>query len=169
MKTISRFGILAAMILTLSGCATIGTSPKGLEVPIEKAAIRFSADLKDGGYGIVGTEELKKWLDDGKKMTVISTLTVPEERAFGAIPTAVSAVMPKSEKELTPEDREILLRVAGSDKESPVVVYCGSVACRRSHIGAKLLVEKGYKSVFRYPAGISGWKESGYPLAKKYD
>jgi len=169
MKTAYSLALIATMILTLSGCATIGTSPKGLEVPIEKAAIRFSADFKDGGYKIVGTEELKKWLDDGKKMTIISTLTVTEERAFGAIPTAVSAAMPKSEKELTPEDSEILLRVAGNDKESPVVVYCGFVACRRSHIGAKLLVEKGYKNVFRYPAGIAGWKESGYPLAKKYD
>jgi len=161
MKTVSRFGIFAAMILTLSACATIGTSPKGLEVPIEKAAIRFSADVKDGGYRVVTTEELKRWLEDGKKMTVISTLTAAEEREFGAIPSAVNAVMPKSEKELNPEDLEMLLRAAGSDKESTVVVYCGFVACRRSHIGAKLLVEKGYKSVFRYPAGIAGWKESG--------
>jgi len=166
MKTVTGFGMMAAMMLTLSGCATIGTSPKGLEVPIEKAAIRFSADLQDGGYKAVGTEELKKWLDDGKRMTLISTLSAAEERELGVIPTAVSAVMPKSEKELTPEDREKLLRAAGSDKESPVVVYCGFVACRRSHIGAKLLVEKGYKSVFRYPAGIIGWKESGYPLTK---
>ena|SRR6185369_7110106 len=164
MKTVSRFGTFAALILTLSGCATIGTSPKGLEVPIEKAAIRFSSDLNDGGYNVVGTEELKRWLEDGKKMTIISTLTAAEEREFGSIPSAVSAAMPKSEKELTPEDWEMLLRAAGSDKETPVVVYCGFVACRRSHVGAKLLVKKGYKSVFRYPAGISGWKESGYPL-----
>lgn len=164
MKTAGRFGMLAAMIFILSGCATIGTSPKGLEVPIEKAAIRLSADLKDGGYRAVGTEELKKWLEDGKKMTIISTLTAAEERECGAIPTAVNVAMPKSEKEVTPEDREMLLRAAGNDKESTIVVYCGFVACGRSHVGARLLVEKGYKSVFRYPAGITGWKEAGYPL-----
>ena len=158
MKTVAGFGMVTAMILMLSGCATIGTSPKGLEVPIEKAAIRFAADLKDGGYRIVATDELKRWLEDGKRMTIISTLTRAEERELGAIPTAVNAAMPGSEKELTPEDVEMLLRAAGSDRESPVVVYSGFVADRRSHIGAKLLVEKGYNNVFRYPAGITGWK-----------
>ncbi len=167
MKTVYSLGMLAAILLTLSGCATtVGTSPKGLEVPIEKAAIRFSVDIKDGGYNIVATDELKKWLDDGKKMTIISTLPAAEDRAFGILPTALNAYMPKSEKELTPEDREKLLEVAGNDKETTVVVYCGFVACRRSHIGAKMLIDKGYKSVFRYPAGIIGWKESGYPLTK---
>jgi thiosulfate/3-mercaptopyruvate sulfurtransferase len=161
MKTVYSFASFAAMLLTLSGCATIGTSPKGLEVPIEKAAIRFSADIKDGGYKIVATDELKKWLDDGKKVTVISTLPFLEDRAYGLLPAAVSASMPKSEKEVTPEDLDGLLRAAGSDKESPIVVYCGFVACRRSHIAAKLLVEKGYRNVYRYPAGIAGWRESG--------
>jgi thiosulfate/3-mercaptopyruvate sulfurtransferase len=163
MKTAYSLAMIAAMVLTLSGCAaTLGTSPKGLEVPIEKAAIRFSADIKEGGYGVVATDELKKWLEDGKKMTVISTIPEAEERVFGIIPTSVNAAMPKSEKELTPEDRERLWQAAGNDKESPIVVYCGFVACRRSHIGAKLLVEKGYKKVYRYPAGIAGWRESGY-------
>jgi len=74
--------------------------------------------------------------------------------------------MPKTEKELTTADKENLLKVAGPDKEKPVVVYCGFVACRRSHIGAKVLVENGFKNVYRYPGGISGWSESGYPLTK---
>jgi rhodanese-related sulfurtransferase len=99
-------------------------------------------------------------------MTIISTLTPAEEREFGTIPTAVNSAMPKSEQDLMPEDRELLLRAAGSDKESPVVVYSGLVADRRSHIGAKLLVEKGYRNVFRYPAGITGWKEVGSTSVK---
>jgi rhodanese-related sulfurtransferase len=156
--------MIAVLMLMISGCAAVGTSPKGLEIPIEKAAIRFSDDLKEGGYRAVGTDELKKWLDDGKRVTVISTLPWAEDRQSGLIPTAVNAAMPKSEKELTPEDLEGLMRAAGSDKDGPIVVYCGFVGCRRSHIGAKLLVEKGYQNVYRYPAGIIGWKEAGYPL-----
>lgn len=167
MKTVNQLAMTAVIILMLAGCAaTQRTSPKGLEVPIEKAAIKFSAELKDGGYKVIATTELKKWLDDSRKLTVISTLPWAEERVSGTIPGALSATMPESEKDLTPEDKEHLLRAAGDDKNHTLIVYCGFVACRRSHIGAKLLVDYGFKNVYRYPAGIAGWEESGYPLKK---
>ncbi len=166
MKT-SHAVLLGSLVsLLLSGCATIGTSPKGLEMPIEKAAIKFSSDIKEGGYQLVGTEELKKWLDSGKKLTVISTLPARDDKQLGTLPSAVSGTMPKSEKDLTPADKNGILLAAGSDKEQTVVVYCGFVACRRSHLGAKILVENGYKQVYRYPAGIAGWREADFPVNK---
>ena len=151
--------------LTLSACAGIGTSPKGLEVPIEKAAIKLNADTRDGGYRLVGTEELNKWLGEKKSLVIIDTMPQPDF-AKGHIPGAVNGVMPKSEKELAPADKEALLQMAGPDKEQAIVIYCGFVSCRRSHLGAKVLVENGYTNVFRYPAGITGWKESGALVAK---
>ena len=158
---------MLALAMALTGCAaTIGTSPKGLEAPIEKAALKLATDIKDGGYKVVGTEELKKWLDSGKALTIISSLPAAEDRSFGILPGAANAAMPKNEKELAPEDKEHILRAAGSDKERTIVVYCGFVACRRSHIGAKLLVDNGYRNVYRYPAGIAGWGEAGYELVK---
>lgn len=158
--------LIAATTLTLAGCSTVGTSPKGLEIPIEKAAVKFSADVKEGGYKLVGTDELKKWLDEGKKLTIISALPPDEDKQLGLLPAAVNGVMPKTEKELTQIDKDNLLKAAGSDKDQPLVIYCGFVSCRRSHIGAKILVENGFKNVYRYPAGITGWSESGYPLVK---
>ena len=167
MKIVNYLAVLAALALTLSGCATtLGTSPKGLEIPIEKAAIKFSSDMKDGGYRVVGADELKKWLDEGRKLTIISSLPAKEDLEFGILPGAVNGAMPKGEKELTPADRENILKAAGSDKDRTIVVYCGFVACRRSHIGARILVENGFTNVYRYPAGIVGWKESGYPVVK---
>ena len=167
MKTMNYLALIAVMALTLSGCATShGTSPKGLEVPIEKATLKFSSDIKDGGYKVVSTDELKKWLDEGKKLTIISTLPVNEDKEFGLLPSALNGTMPKTEKDLTQADKDTLLQVAGTDKEKTVVVYCGFVACRRSHIGAKILVENGFKNVYRYPAGVTGWGESSYPLSK---
>ena len=159
--------LCAGAALFLAGCAgTIGTSPKGLEIPIEKAAVKFTSDVKTGGYKVVATDELKKWLDEGKQLTVISALPPEEDASIGRIGNAVNGAMPKFEKELTPADRERLLKAAGNDKEKPVVIYCGFVACRRSHIGAAILVENGYKNVYRYPAGTVGWSEAGYTLAK---
>jgi thiosulfate/3-mercaptopyruvate sulfurtransferase len=162
--------IAAAAILSFlpvgQASAAHGTSPNGLEIPIEKAATKFAADIKDGGYKIVTTEELKKWLDEGKKVTIISSLPASDDKEFGTIPAAVNGEIPKTEKELTPADKANLLKVAGPDKEKTIVVYCGFVACRRSHIGAKILVENGFLNVYRYPAGITGWQEMGYPVSK---
>jgi len=159
--------MIAITALPLAGCAAqLGTSPKGLEVPIEKAALQLSADLNNGGYKIVSTDELKKWLDEGKKMTIISTMSHEEDRVSGVIPGALSASMPEIEQEFTPEDKEHLLSAAGNNKEAVLVVYSRFVASRKSHIGAKLLVSYGYKNVYRYPAGAVGWGESGYSLKK---
>lgn len=167
MKKNYCLALVLSMLLLLAGCATtVGTSPKGLEIPIEKAAVKFVSDLQDGGYRVVGTEELKKWLDDKKQVTVISTLPAEDDKAFGLLPAAVNGTMPKSEKELTQADKDNLLQVAGEDRDKTYVLYCGFVACRRSHLGAKTLVENGFKNVYRYPAGVVGWKEAGYPLVK---
>ena len=112
------------------------------------------------------TEELKKWFDEKKPMTIISALPAEEDAAFGKLPGAVSGMIPKTEKELTPADKERIIKAAGADKAKTVVVYCGFVACRRSHIGATILAESGYTDVCRYPAGITGWGEMGFPLVK---
>jgi rhodanese-related sulfurtransferase len=74
--------------------------------------------------------------------------------------------MPGAEKDLTQADKDLLIKTAGMEKDKTIVVYCGFVACRRSHIGAKILVDEGFINVYRYPAGIIGWKEMGYPTDK---
>jgi thiosulfate/3-mercaptopyruvate sulfurtransferase len=167
MKTLKFVAILSVLSLALAGCAsTHGTSPKGLEIPIENATIKFAADIKSGGYKIVTTDELKKWVDQGKKMTILSALPAAEDKEFGILPGAVNAAMPKTEKELTKAAKDALIKTAGPDKDKTIVIYCGFVACRRSHIGAKILVDDGFKDVYRYPAGITGWAEMGYPITK---
>jgi thiosulfate/3-mercaptopyruvate sulfurtransferase len=166
MKKVGLYLLLTLVSLALIGCAGHGTSPKGLEIPIEKATLKFASDIKGGGYKIVTTDELKKWYDEGRKMIVISALPLEEDKAFGILPSAINGAIPKTEKELTQTDKDNIVKVAGSDKEKTIVVYCGFVACRRSHMGAKILVDNGYKNVYRYPGGITGWLEMGYPIVK---
>lgn len=157
-----------AALISLAGCAApLGTSPRGLELPIETAALKLSSDLQEGGYRAVATAELKRWLDEGKALTLISTIPYLEEREAGVMPGAQHAAMPFSDAELMPEDREHMLMAAGPDKNRTLVVYCVNVACRRSHVGAKLLKENGYRNVYRYPAGAVGWGEAGYLLIKQ--
>lgn len=167
MKRMIQGGLIAAVAFAVTGCAAgHGTSPKGLEIPIEKAAIKFAADTKPGAYKVVTTEDLRKWMDEKKPMVVVSALPAEEDAKFGKLPGAVNGMIPKTEKELTPADRERIVAAAGADKGKTVVVYCGFVACRRSHIGATILAESGYTDVYRFPAGITGWAELGLPLVK---
>lgn len=167
MRTVGLIAVISIMALAIVGCAsTHGTSPKGLEIPIENAAIKLIADVKDGGYKTVGTVELKKWFDEGKKITIISALPAAEDKQYGILPGAINAALPKTEKELTQTEKDNLLKVAGFDKEKTIVVYCGFVACRRSSIGAQILVQNGFKNVYKYPGGITAWAEAGYPLSK---
>jgi len=162
-----RTALMGIILLCfLGGCASYGTSPKGLEVPIEQAALSYAADVQSGGYKIVSTEELKRWVDQGRKMTIISTILVSDDKAFGMIPNAVNSVIPRYEKELTQAHKENLLKAAGSDKGQTIVLYCGFVGCRRSHIGAKILADNGFTNVYRYPGGIKAWNEMGYPVVK---
>jgi rhodanese-related sulfurtransferase len=149
-------------VFTLSACAGIGTSPKGLEAPIEKASMTLVTDVKSGGYQLIAGEALNQWLMEKKDMILIDTMP-KEDFDKTRIKGAVNGPMPKSEKELTPFDKTTILGVAGENKEKTIALYCGFTACRRSHWGAKILVENGYKNVYRYPGGITGWLESGYP------
>jgi len=153
------------ILLGLVGCAGHGTSVKGKEIPIENAAVKLVSDAKAGNFKLITTSELKKMLAE-RKITIISTLPAEEDKAFGKLPGALSAPLSKTEKELTPAEKSNLLKVAGADKEKEIVVYCGFVACRRSTIGAKILVDEGYKNVYKYPGGITAWVEAGYPIEK---
>ena len=163
-----KFLVVVALlsVFTLAACAGIGTSPKGLEAPIEKASMKLVVDVKDGSYKLIGTEELNKLLSENKSLILIDTM--PKE-AFDEIRIkgAVNSPVAKTEKEFTPAEKQNILKIAGSDKSKTVVVYCGYTSCRRSHLGAKTLVENGFSSVYRYPGGIVGWKEYGYPTEGK--
>jgi rhodanese-related sulfurtransferase len=152
-------------LFILYACAGIGTSPKGLEAPIEKASMTLVADVK-GGYQLIDAEALNKWLTEKKELILIDTMP-KEDFTKMRIKGAVNGPMPKTEKELTPYDKKTILTVAGEDKEKTIVVYCGFTACRRSHLGAKILTEEGYKNVYRFPGGIIEWLEYGYPAEGK--
>ena len=64
------------------------------------------------------------------------------------------------------KSQEDFIKLLGSDKDKPIVVYCGFVKCTRSHNGAAWAVKLGYKKVYRYSGGIFAWKGANYPVEK---
>jgi rhodanese-related sulfurtransferase len=168
MYKMKKYFIIIALlsVFSLAACTGVGTSPKGLEAPIEKAAIGLVSDVKEGGYKLLGAEELNKWLVEKKDFLLIDTMPKQDYDKV-RIKGAVNSPMPRTQKELTPFDKENILKVAGSVKDKTIVVYCGFTSCRRSHWGAKILIENGFTNVYRFPGGIISWREYGFPLEGK--
>jgi len=68
--------------------------------------------------------------------------------------------------ESKPEEKETFLKTLGTDKDKKIVIYCGFVSCERSHVGATLAKEAGYKNVYRFPGGIAAWLDAGNSIDK---
>ena len=162
MKKIILLLTSIVLSLILISCTSTVANVKAQEAE----AAKLAADVKAGGYKLIATTELKKMIDEKQKVLIISALPVNDDKSSGIIPSAVNGEMPKSEKDLTPAQKENLLKAAGSDKNKTIVVYCGFTACRRSHIGASILVAGGYRNIYRYAEGIKAWTEKGYTVNK---
>ncbi len=172
MKTKKVFMLMLALVFTvavLSGCGAIGkvgTAPNGSEVAIEKATMKFIQDSNAGKYQVLSTEELNTWVTEKKDMIIIDTMPA-DSFAKGHIPGAVNAELPMTViADATDAQKDAFIELLGQDKNKPIVVYCGFVACARSHLGAVVAMEQGFTNVYRVPGGIVAWQEAGYTVEK---
>ncbi|SHJ52627.1 Rhodanese-related sulfurtransferase [Malonomonas rubra DSM 5091] len=140
------------------------------EVKTETAAVKLVREVVRGGYDVVTTDELKKWIDDGKEMLIIDTMPFESSYKKAHVPGAAQFLFPipdmnewdsKETDGKSQQDYEALL---GADKDKLIVVYCGFVKCTRSHNGAVWAKKLGYKNVYRYPGGIFAWKGADYEV-----
>jgi rhodanese-related sulfurtransferase len=123
------------------------------------AAITFApasvqADHR-AGVSLIDAEQLKRWIDSGKQMTLVDARVAAEYKA-GHIPTAMNIVATAMEKE---HGR------LPSNKNAVLVFYCnGWPECKKSHDASAKAVEWGYQNVFWLREGIPAWQAKGYPL-----
>lgn len=136
-----------------------GTSPEGKEIPIETAAMALMKDTEEGKYSLVSTSELDNLLKE-KKDSIVLIDTMPADKyAESHIDGALNAPLPKEMSELKDSEKAVLLALAEEHKDKTIILYCGFTSCTRSHVGAQILVENGFKDVVRYPGGIVAWNE----------
>lgn len=106
------------------------------------------------GVTVIDAEQLKRWIDQNKKMLLVDARIAPEYKE-GHIPTAISVpypVMDQHRKEF-PRDMNYL-----------IVFYCnGWPNCKKSHDACIKAVEWGYKNVHWFRSGIPVWQSRGYP------
>lgn len=138
----------------------------------EDGAIKLVREVQRGGYDVVATEELKKWIDSGQDILIIDTMPLAASYEKQHVPGAVQFLFPIPDmeqwdtNETDGKTQEDFINLLGEDKDKRIVIYCGFVKCTRSHNGAAWAVKLGYKNVYRYPGGIFAWKGSDYPIEK---
>ena len=160
--------MLMLMCTLISGCS--GKNKFEKEVEKEKGAVKLTREVLKGGYNIVTTLELKKWIDTKKDMVIIDTMPFEESYKKNHIPGAVQFLFPIPEmkkwntKETDDKSTTDFIKLLGDNLDKPIVIYCGFVKCTRSHNGAAWAVKLGYKNVYRHPGGIFAWKGSKYPV-----
>lgn len=142
------------------------------EVEKETVAVKLFREVQRGGYDVVTTEELKKWIESGKDMLIVDTMPYEESYKKQHVPGALQFLFPIPDmkewdtKETDGKTLEDYKKMLGDIKEKPIVIYCGFVKCTRSHNGAAWAIKLGYKNVFRYPGGIFAWKGADFPIEK---
>ena len=148
--------------------ASCGASEFEREVELESSSVALARQTVEGEYRLVTAEELKGALATDEDMLLVDVMPHEESYQEEHLPGAVSFLFPidpmgewdpSRTGGKTTEDFEDLL---GPDKERSIVVYCGFVACTRSHNGALWARKLGYQNVWRFPGGLHAWKGVGY-------
>ena len=108
------------------------------------------------GVKQITTDELKKWLDEGKTFVILDNRDSKEyeaEHIPGAKRVGVDELLKNGPKEA---------EAAGVKKDDIIVNYCNGIMCWRSPAAAVLLLDAGYKNIYWYRDGIPEWVRKGY-------
>ncbi len=108
----------------------------------------------------VSTEELQRIL--AETSATVFDVRPHREFAISHIPGALNAApKPGVPMSLYVSDVAEIGRLAGDDKDAPIVLYCNGPFCGKSKRVAAELLEAGYSNVRRYQLGIPVWRALG--------
>jgi thiosulfate/3-mercaptopyruvate sulfurtransferase len=168
----ARVGLVAVIGVLACMGAAVAADRFEEEFAWEKIAIGLQQQTAAGGYKLVGTEELKAWIDGKKEMLIVDTMPYEESYKKEHVPGAKQFLFPIPDmkvwdaKETGGRSEQEFLQLLGPDKNRLIVIYCGFVKCTRSHNGAAWAVKNGYTNVYRHPGGIFAWKGAKYPVGR---
>ena len=162
--------VLVGLLFSAESVFVFGTNKFEKEEEKEKSAVKLAREVARGGYDLVTTQELKKWMDEKREMVVVDTMPYEASYKKAHVPGAAQFLFPIAEMkgwdvaETGGKSRAEYEALLGADKSKAVVIYCGFVKCTRSHNGALWAKKLGYKRVYRYSGGIYAWKGAGHSV-----
>ena len=169
LKQIIKWMVLTCLVVGVSSPAFAFLGNKfEKELEKEAGAVKLVREVQRGQYDVVTTDELKKWIDEGKDMVIVDTMPYEASYKKNHVPGAVQFLFPIPDmnqwdtKETDGKSQDDYVKLLGDDKDKVLVIYCGFVKCTRSHNGAAWAAKLGYKNVYRYTGGIFAWKGAGF-------
>jgi rhodanese-related sulfurtransferase len=104
--------------------------------------------------GHISREALWQKIERGDEFALVDALA-PISYAAAHLPGAIS---------IPPDDVIARAKRRIPDRDTEIVVYCGSETCDSSVVVANKLIELGYRNVLHYAGGKTDWAEAGLPL-----
>lgn len=99
-------------------------------------------------------DTLLLWQKERRKFVLLDVLP-PRTFADAHLPGAINII-----------SDEILERAPAilADRDATIVVYCGSVDCKRAGRAAERLVSLGYSDVWHFVGGKRAWRAAGLAM-----
>ena len=85
----SLVSVLMAVVFVLGLAGAAMAAWGTAELDTEKVAVTFAAEVERGGYKIVATQDLKKWIDAKKPMLIVDTMPFEASYKKQHVPGAV--------------------------------------------------------------------------------
>lgn len=137
----------------------------GIAPPPGYRAKDYHAPTPDSvpGARIVRTTELQALLENTPKPMLLDVLSGPAHPTLpGAIWLHNGGLGDYSAEENT-RFLDALARIAGHDRQRPLVFFCSGVRCWLSYNAALRAARGGYTNVYWYRGGIDAWRAAGLP------
>jgi rhodanese-related sulfurtransferase len=121
-----------------------------LSIGILFVLVTSGVSIAQTGYHDIDATSLKALMDKEEALVVFPLS--PMEFDHKHIKGSINIIPAKMEYELP------------ADKRKTIVFYCLGVKCVASRRAAEKAVDLGYKNVYAFREGLSGWEKAGYPL-----
>lgn len=146
----SRTLLLIALALSSLGTAAQSADPATAQRMLAEALERVDS---------IDTDDLAEMLEDDPGLPLIDLRSDDEIRLLGG------SIRARNHHQLTRGWLEFRIADRVPDKDTPLVVYCGTN--RRSPLAAATLMDMGYTRVYNYADGFAAWKTAGLPIRQR--
>ncbi|MGD9179211.1 MAG: rhodanese-like domain-containing protein, partial [Desulfobacterales bacterium] len=93
-SVLKMFLVLGLMAAMASPAGAFLDNKFEKEVEKETGAVKLVREVQHGGYNVVTTKELKKWIDSGKDMLIVDTMPYDDSYKKQHVPGAVQFLFP---------------------------------------------------------------------------
>jgi len=114
----------------------------------------FAPAMAAADFAVISTEQLKQFVDQKEKMTLIDARSPAEYRE-----AHISGAINIPEKEFEQAKQQL-----PAEKDALLVFYCNGVKCGKSKKVAKLAQPLGYSNILIYSEGIPVWEERNFQV-----